>query len=258
MTPPRTATDLLQDLQALGVSPGDVLFMHSSYKSLGEVDGGAATVIEALQRAVGPEGTILMPSFNLVEGDSEARATNWDIDTTPSTAGYLTEFFRQMPGTVRSDHYSHSVAARGKDAEWFVAGHREMTGMTSPWDLTPWGLTYGDQSPMIRVMDHPGSKLLMLGVDYKSSTYQHVVEVIDWHRRLADDPEADLFTFKPRQKLGEYWEQVGQVHVGLVGQATCRLFEIKSYVEALAAEVARAGEVYCPWHPKNYEKDDGE
>ncbi len=56
---------LLRDLGNLGVEAGDVLFVHSSFRSLGPVEGGAGTVVGALEAAVGSEGTILMPSFNL-------------------------------------------------------------------------------------------------------------------------------------------------------------------------------------------------
>jgi len=247
MAEPSKKADLVRDLAALGVDPGDVLFIHSSFKSLGAVEGGAATVVEALEQAVGTEATLLLPSFNLGKNGNEARAAGWDIRTTPSTVGYLSEFFRTMAGTVRSDHYSHSVAARGRDAEWFVSGHRERTGMTSPWDLEPWGYTYGSNSPMIRLLEREGSKILMLGVDYESSTYQHVVEVMDWHRRRADDPEAEYYTYKPRQKLGDYWERVGRIRRGRVSTADCRLFGVKDYVETLLAEVARSPKTYCRW-----------
>ena len=97
------------DLRLLGISEGDVLFVHSSFKSLGPVDGGAETVVAALMDVVGLSGLLLMPSFNLL-GDRGARADAWDIETTPSTVGRLTEFFRQMPGTYRSDQIATSGA----------------------------------------------------------------------------------------------------------------------------------------------------
>ncbi|MBT7549777.1 MAG: aminoglycoside N(3)-acetyltransferase, partial [Gemmatimonadetes bacterium] len=108
-----TQVSLCADLCRLGVEPGDILFIHSSFKSLGPVDGGAETVVRALEDAVGSAGLILMPSFQLVPSERDQRAAGWDWATTPSTVGWLTEYFRRMPDTVRSDHYSHSVAARG-------------------------------------------------------------------------------------------------------------------------------------------------
>ena len=78
-----------------------------------------------------------MPSFNLLP-TREERADSWDINKTPSTVGWLTEYFRQMDETYRSDHYSHSVAARGCDAKAFVADHLSSEGYKSPWDYSPW------------------------------------------------------------------------------------------------------------------------
>lgn len=65
MTDGHTGKRLWKDLASLGVVPGDTLFVHSSYRSLGPVHGGAGTVVAALEHAVGPKGLILMPSFNL-------------------------------------------------------------------------------------------------------------------------------------------------------------------------------------------------
>lgn len=240
-----TRADLLRDLRALGVAAGDTLFVHSSYRSLGPVEGGAATVIGAMEDALGPEGLLLMPSFNLVKGD---RAAVWNHTTSPSTTGYLTEFFRTMPGTVRSDHYSHSVAARGRGAAEFVAGHRRPEGFKSPWDLAPWGASFGTHSPMMKALAGPG-KVLMLGVNYHSSTYMHVVEVTDWNRRLETDPKAEYYWLN-RDGLGEWWDTQGRVKRGPVAAADCRLFAIRDFVESCCAAVAREPWRFYKWYPK--------
>lgn len=195
--------ELAAGLRALGVAPGDTLFVHSSFKSLGPVEGGAATVVAALEKSLGPDGLLLMPSFNLVKGGNEGRAAAWDIATAPSTVGWLTEHFRCMPGTVRSDHFSHSVAARGRGAAEIVAEHRAQDGMQSPWDMLPWGKSYGERSPMLKAYRDPRGKVLMLGVDYHSSTYCHVVEVTSWNRRLAADPKAEYYWID-RPKIGAH------------------------------------------------------
>lgn len=242
-TVPRTHTldTLARDLRALGAQPGDTLFIHSSFKSLGSVDGGAHTVVSALERATGPGGLILMPSFNLLE-DNRLRAETWDPCTTPSTVGWLTEFFRTLPGTYRSDHYSHSVAARGRDARAFVAGHRSREGRSSPWDRDPWGKTYGDHSPMVRAYA-AGGKVLMLGVAYDTSTYIHLVEVICWRRRREKEPNAGYGRIN-RPALGAFWERNGELSRGRVGDAESRLFPIRTYVDTLVVEVERSPDAY--------------
>lgn len=242
MNQPYTYQKLVDDFTQLGIESGDVLFIHSSFKSLGEVEGGAGTVISALEAIVGEAGLILMPSFNM-SSSLEERAGLWDIENAPSTVGWLTEFFRLIPGTHRSDHYSHSVAARGKDAETFVADHLSNEGYHSPWDLQPWGKTYGFNSPMFRAYMSDG-KLLMLGVDYNSSTYIHLVEVLYWNKRLDDNADADYFELN-RTSLGEYWDRSGDLSRGKVGNSDCRLFQIKSYVDNLLAEVEKNPSLYA-------------
>ena len=228
-----TGQTLLRDLDDLGVRTGDLLFIHSSFKSMGPVAGGAQTVVDVLDAAVGPTGLLLLPSFNLIERDRRAEA--WNIAHTPSTVGWLTEFFRRLPDTSRSDHYSHSVAARGDGAAAFVADHRSAAGLPSPWDKAPWGKTYGTHSPMYRAYD-AGGKLLMIGVDYQTSTYLHLVEVLYWHTLRQRDPQAP-YPAITRPRAGLFWEEQRRLRHGRLGDAPCRLFDIRSYVDTVLQEV---------------------
>ena len=228
-----TRLSLASDLTNLGIGPGDIVFIHSSFKSIGKVDGGAGTLVLAIEDAVGPDGLILMPSFNLVEYDN--RPKTWNIDTTPSTVGWLTEYFRNLDDTHRSDHYSHSVAARGKDANNFVSGYSR-DGYKSNWDLEPWSKPFGAQSPMNLAYKKCG-KLLMLGVDYTSSTYLHFVETIHWNMVLRENPES-LYPLLDRTAVGKFWDREGEMETSSVGNAKCRLFGIKPYVQKVLKEVS--------------------
>ena len=77
-----TRFSLATELNQLGIEAGDTVFIHSSYKSVGNVEGGAAGIVSAIEDAVGSDGLILMPSFNLVDYDD--RAGSWNIATTQS------------------------------------------------------------------------------------------------------------------------------------------------------------------------------
>jgi aminoglycoside 3-N-acetyltransferase len=243
-TASHTRAKLAADLRALGVSAGDLIFIHSSFKSLGSVEGGAGAVVAALEDAVGPAGLILMPSFNLVDGE---RHKVWNHAKSPSTVGWLTEYFRTMPGTIRSDHYSHAVAARGRGDAEIVARHRSIEGMRSPWDREPWGATYGTHSPMLEAYRRNG-KVLMLGVDYHSSTYMHVVECMDWNARLPGNPAAEYYWIN-REALGAHWDSLGRLSRGKVGDADCRLFPIRDFVDTLVAAVKREPKKFFKWYP---------
>ena len=236
-----TRASLASDLGELGIRSGDLVFVHSSFKSLGNVEGGAESVVGACEDAIGEDGLLLMPSFNLVGGRDE-RADRWDVDTTPSSVGWLTEFFRQMAGTVRSDHYSHSTAVRGRGAESLVADHRSQRGMASPWDRLPWGRTYGEGSPMIKAYERDG-KILMIGVDHTTSTYCHVVEVRFWAERKQADIDAP-FIWLDRDRLGEYWDKHGEQAIGRLGDAETRVMGIRTYVDGLLEAVRCAPDRY--------------
>lgn len=235
-----TLATLAADLRALGVERGDVLWVHSSLRSLGPVVGGADAVVTALQQAIAPQGTLLMPVFNLVEASQ--RAATWRYPDTPSTVGYLTERFRLSPDVVRSDHYSHSVAAWGHDAAWFVQGHREHVGLDSPWDLQPWGRTFGTHAPFQRMVDR-NAKVLMLGVDYHSATFVHLVEVQAWHRRRQVQPQAS-YDYLDRQAIGAWWDEQGLVRTGRIAQAASRLFDVKSFIERTLERVLQKPELH--------------
>jgi aminoglycoside 3-N-acetyltransferase len=240
----RSQQSLTRDLTALGVRSGDVLFVHSSFKSLGAVEGGAASVIGALIKVLGAEGTLLMPSFNLV-GSMEERAARWDIGDTPSSVGYLTEYFRRMPGVLRSDHYSHSVAARGAQADWITRDHLSQRGAPSPWDREPWGRTFGSDSPFARGLE-AGVKVLLLGVDYGCLTYVHLVETLHRAARAVGNPLAKHWYVK-REVCGAWWEEHGEIARGSIGDAPSLLFFAQSFVEALLAETLQHPQKYFRW-----------
>ena len=55
-----TKLDLLQDLADMGLTGQETILIHSSMKSIGPVDGGADTVLDALMEFFRP-GLLLLP-----------------------------------------------------------------------------------------------------------------------------------------------------------------------------------------------------
>lgn len=151
-----------QDLKALGVQPGDTLLMHSSYKSLGGIEGGAEGLFSALAALLGGEGTLILPALSY-EGVTAAQPV-FDRQNTPSCIGYLPEYFRtKVHGVIRSLHATHSCCLLGKRAQEMAAEH-EM-------DLTP----VGPHSPFAK-LPQVGGKILMLGCHPDHNTSMHGVE----------------------------------------------------------------------------------
>jgi aminoglycoside 3-N-acetyltransferase len=88
-----TRTELIREFKALGVSPGDTLLVHSSFKSLGGVDGGPQAVIDTLLEVLTESGTLIMPNFNF----DFCKGAPWDVRETPSHLGVITELVRKDP-----------------------------------------------------------------------------------------------------------------------------------------------------------------
>ena len=58
-----TQTQLREGFAALGVPQGGKVLVHSSLRSLGQVEGGADAVIDSLLAVLGPAGTLLVPTL---------------------------------------------------------------------------------------------------------------------------------------------------------------------------------------------------
>src|SRR5215475_12262622 len=110
-----TFEDLVEGFRELGVARGDTLLVHSSYKSLGEVQGGPQTVVRALETALGTDqdGTLIMPTFNFDFNQGKP----WDVRKTRSKMGALTEMVRMDSRAKRVFHPFYSFAILGKHAE---------------------------------------------------------------------------------------------------------------------------------------------
>jgi len=158
----KTKENIKKDLHSLGICDGDVVLMHSSYKSLGEIEGGAKTFFDAFTELLGDDGTLVVPtlSFESVTRDNPM----FDINETPSCVGYLSEYFRtKVPGVLRSMHATHSCCAVGRLAREIIAEHEL--------DVTP----VGKNSPFAKLPEY-GGKILMLGCNIDRNTSIHGVE----------------------------------------------------------------------------------
>lgn len=180
-----TIQQLASDLSSLGVRPGDTILMHSSYKSLGRLDGGAKEFFETFLHLLGPEGTLALPALSY--GDVSKDRPVFDALHTPSCVGYLPEYFRtQVPGVVRSLHPTHSCSAAGKHAAFLTEGHEN--------DETP----VGPNSPFAK-LPKLGGKILMLGCSPDHNTSMHGVEETAEPPYLLNREERVQFTLKDAQ-----------------------------------------------------------
>ncbi len=152
-----TQRELELAFKVCGIEKGDLLLMHSALSSIGDVKGGADTVIDALLNVLGEDGTLAVVAMS---GQHP-----FDPETAPSTVGIISETLRRRKGAFRSLKPVHSVAAYGKKAEEFTSGH----------DVSE--TNCGEGTPYTKLRDM-GGKILMLGVDMNRNTTLHSIEDI--------------------------------------------------------------------------------
>ena len=158
-TPQVSRVDIHEGLMLLGLSPGDVVMVHSSLSAFGHVEGGADAVIDAFMDTLGSSGTLIMPTFTW--GAFHAQPTVvFDVLRTPCETGRIPETFRSRPGVLRSVHVCHSVAAFGARAVEVLGNGISSFGH---------GSTFDDQLRL-------NAWVLMLGVSFQSCTALHAVE----------------------------------------------------------------------------------
>ncbi|MGW9166084.1 aminoglycoside N(3)-acetyltransferase [Agromyces sp. NPDC055658] len=247
---PLGVDDLVTGFLPLGIGPGDAVLVHCALSSFGNVVGGEQTVIEALRLAVGPMGTIVMPtqSWHLCDPDflddpslddtSRARVKEllpaYDPALTPTrTMGRVAELFRAQPGVLRSAHPHRSFAAQGLEAEGIVAEH----ALDEP---------FGEHSPLARLYAI-GATVVLLGVGYESCTALHLAEsraagpdrarvrngaplLIDGQRTWVgwDEPVVDDEHFA---SIGAEFDRVGGAQSVMIGAARCRVMELARLVD---------------------------
>jgi aminoglycoside 3-N-acetyltransferase len=239
---------IYQDLMELGINKNDILLVHSSLSSLGWVCGGAQTVITALMKAVGIDGTLVMPAHSGEWSDPAKwrkppvpkewiqtiydNMPAFDLEISPTRGmARIAELFRTVPNTIRSNHPHVSFSANGSEALHITENH----------PLTP---QLGMDSP-IGKMYKLKAKVLLLGVGYNSCTSFHLSEsLIDkmpkeqigaavlhngercW--KCFDDYDYNTEDF---MIIGKEFEENFNVQKGKVGNAECKLFEMTDGVD---------------------------
>ncbi|WP_433707666.1 AAC(3) family N-acetyltransferase [Paenibacillus illinoisensis] len=239
----QTQQSLLNQLHELGIDGRGTLLVHSSMKSMGEVEGGADTVLDALTDYM-KDGLLVLPTHTW----STINASNpmFHVESSPCCVGILPELFRKRPGVVRSWHPTHSVAAIGQDAVAFTKDdHLYDTPCARG---SAWG----------KLLDRKAT-ILLVGVDLKRNTFIHGVEEwVDIPGRLTDGHEQ-LYTVLPdgteisvpsRRHCGLSWsehfwkvdevlQRKGAMRLGKLGDAVVRVCNA-AVVEEIITEMLRA------------------
>ncbi|HET6530251.1 MAG TPA: AAC(3) family N-acetyltransferase [Actinoplanes sp.] len=243
---------IVADLRTVGVRPGAVVLMHSSFASLGFVPGGPQAAVQAVLEVLGPDGTLVVPTHTPDNSDPSTwsrppvppewwesirrEAPGFDpLRTPPSPSmGVLAATVRSWPGARRSDHPQVSFAAVGRHAAAVTGTHR----LEDP---------LGEDSPLGAVYRRDG-QVLLLGVGHGNNTSLHLAETRrpdpprhttgavlrragdggtgQWVTWTEVDPDESDFA-----QLGEAFDATGATRVGRVGEATARLMSQRALVD---------------------------
>jgi len=180
--------ELAASLRHLGVRSGEIVMIHASVRSVGEMFGGPDEVHLAVADAAGPAGTVMMYvgceiGFDDVgrgflspeaEADLLARQPAFDFQTSRANRdfGILAEFFRSYPDTICSESVGPRMAARGAKAAWLTTD-------------APWNYGFGRGSPLAKLCDANG-RVLLLGSDHDEVTLLHFAEhIADFPKRIT-------------------------------------------------------------------------
>jgi aminoglycoside 3-N-acetyltransferase len=227
---------LKSSLVALGVGTGDAVYVHTSLKSIGPIEGGPHELIGAFLDTLGPEGTLAVPTHSL--SFTSIGHEPYDPDSSPCVTGAFPQCVMKSPSAFRSGHPSHSSAAIGAKAGYLTDNHCMTHAL-------------GFDSPLHRLY-RMGGKVLLLGVGHTANTALHLAEslagvpytrnhydpawgepsMLDGGGRIVSVPQEQYPGCSDNFGVMEgLLKHNGLIACGMVGYAVCQLMSMKDIVD---------------------------
>lgn len=186
------------DFRALGIVPGDVLYLRAGLKAAGaRGDAGAKAFVEGALEALGPQGVLIAPAFTPQYRVWKKDIPVTDAATAPVTGG-LSRAMLGYDGARRSAHPTHSFVAIGKDAAAFMDGHGPEKACFEPIRKV---MERGGKMALVGcVADSPGFSTVHLAQFDLGLTCRHWERFLN-HVRQADEGGARRY-FRPIESPG--------------------------------------------------------
>lgn len=233
-----TVLELVAHLNALGLRRGDAVVVHSSCRRIGETEGGAAGVIDALVQTVLPGGAILFPNLYMPHGFTVDNPPRFNLreDSVRQTLGILPEVFKFEYATHFSIHPTHSMMGTGELAPDILRDHEKA------------GVPCGIGTPWHRNALHVG-KVLLVGVDQKCNTTYHCAEeqledsyqltddiidgvVVDGGEHIVVPSRLHVWDAHPNfNVINPELERRGYLTAGVVGQAPALCLDAAGFLK---------------------------
>ena len=160
-----STTNAKSDFQNIldAITPASLLIVHASFKPLKAAGLTPTAVIHSLLERLGPDGTLMMPTFTYCYVNY-SHGTSYDARTTVGVEnGVLSETFRMMPSVLRSNNPTYSVAAFGRLAKNVTYGSQDNAGLGH-------GSSYETALKL-------GAKILLLNVSNNRNSMLHYAEI---------------------------------------------------------------------------------
>lgn len=247
-TAPVTQSDLEQTLRQLGVERHRPIIVHSSLSSLGNMIGGTAAVLGALERV---SSTILMPAFTYytLVWPQNQRSEDWPTqpgeDGPPFRSsspvsrdiGRIPQAMIERYGSLRSNHPALSFVASGNDAQKILGAQ-----------------TLGHPYAPIGVLAHLDGLVLLLGVDQRSNTSIHYGEYLAGRpllERWANSQDGIVRTFYPNCSAAFHGIEASltTLRVADLGKATLQVMSVRDVIAATRRLIANNPEALLCNYP---------
>lgn len=244
---------LIRQLAAMGLRPGDNVMLHSSMKAIGNVEGGAETVIDAFAEYF-DGGLLMAPTHTWKQMSAEYNL--FDPATEPSCTGIISNLLMKRPDACRSLHPTHSIAALGRDAAAYVRGDEDLHTPCDP------------RGCFGRLRDI-GGKILLAGVTHARNTYIHSIEEsFDIPERFTAEPvlfrvkmpdgslkPVEMYRHYNRKmahiseafdKLADRYLESGAAVKTVLGEASCILCDARRLFEVTGEVLSRQPDFFIP------------
>lgn len=244
-----TKEALKKQLSQMGISPPDTVLIHTSLRSVGQVENGADGFIDAFCEYLS-EGLFLVPThtWNNVNAENPV----YDVSATVPCIGTVPRIAAFRKDGIRSLHPTHSIWAHGKGAADYVRGEENAA---SP---GPVGFCWDRLADM-------NAKILLIGVGHDRNTFIHSIDeraqlpdrigakpyqvtVIDYDGNQLTGPMHPHRCSKTNDVSQFYVNfeepliRLGAQEIGTLGNATVRIVDAKKCRDIILRIYSRAEE----------------
>ena len=186
-----TKEDILKQLKSMNAPTDSIVLMHTSLRAVGQTEGGAQTLLDAMIEYFTKDGGLLcVPTHTWHNFGKEFML---DMEKTDTALGAFSDIAAADARGIRSEHPTHSMVVFGdrQKAEAFIRDEPDITSYTSPESC------YGKLYDV-------GGYVLLVGVSHNRNTYLHSVEEM---LKVPDRMKNEPTRFRIRRKSGEVVER---------------------------------------------------